>query len=310
MTEFEWIDRYLKPLVRSAGAQGLANDVAIMAAGKSGPLIVTMDTLVAGIHFLEEDAPDTVARKLMRVNVSDILCKGALPKEAMLSVAIPRDMTESDLAAFCAGLGADLEAWGVDLIGGDTVSTTGPLTVTLTLTGECLAGAPTTRSSAQPGDLVFVSGTIGEGTRGLEDARAGRKTAAADFYHVPELAPLAAANLVAQFATASIDVSDGLVSDVGHIAVSSGVGIEIALDTVPFCERVETPEQALELATGGDDYQILMTIRRADRDAFVEAVRSIGYRFTEIGEVTDGAGVALSFRGKPVATPDRTGFSH
>lgn len=310
MSEFEWIDRYLKPLVRSPGAQGLSNDVAELGKGASSPLIVTLDTLVAGIHFLTDDPLDTVARKLIRVNVSDILCKGALPREALLSIAFPKHLEEAAFATFCDGLGADLDAWNIDLLGGDTVSTAGPLTLSLTLTGECLGRGPLFRSGASPGDILVVSGWIGQGVLGLEDARKGRDTDRAAAYRTPQLAPLEAAELVARFASASIDVSDGLLSDARHIASQSGHCIHIDLERVPLYEPVEALDQRLHLVTGGDDYQILMTVKPGDIQAFQEAAGRLAHPFSVIGAVRAGEGLTLSYRGQPVPVPARAGFSH
>lgn len=310
MSEFEWIDRYLKPLVRSSSAQGLNNDVAELGRGASGPLIVTLDTLVSGIHFLADDPLETVAQKLVRVNVSDILCKGAVPREALLSIAFPRHFDEADFEMFCHGLDGDLGAWNIDLLGGDTVATDGPLTLSLTLTGACVARGPVLRSSANPGDSLIVSGEIGHGVLGLEDARQGRDSDHANMYRTPRLAPLAAAELVARYASASIDVSDGLLSDAGHIARQSSQSIHIALERVPLAKPVETLNQVLPLVTGGDDYQILMTVRPEDLSACQKAASQIDYPFTVIGEVRTGEGLSLSFHDEPVPVPDRPGFSH
>lgn len=311
MSEFEWIDRYLKPLVRSDGAQGLNNDVAELAKGTSGPLIVTLDTLIEGVHFLKTDPVDTVARKLVRVNVSDILCKGALPSEALLSVALPDDFSEGEFASFCEGLGEDLEAWGCVLLGGDTVSTPGPLTLSLTLTGVCHKSGPVLRSGALYGDVLAVAGSIGHGILGLNDAKAGRTSRHADHYRVPQLAPLDFAALVARYATASIDVSDGLISDAGHLARQSRHQIQLALNEVPFAVEAGDVNEALRLATGGDDYQILMTLRQSDIEACLAEAKALGQPLSIIGAVTEGeGGVKLTWHDTPVRLPDRPGYRH
>ena len=308
MSEFDWIDRYLRPIVRAPGASGLTNDVAVLRS--DGPVIATMDTIVEGVHFLSTDPIETVAKKLLRVNVSDILCKGAVPRDALLSCAWPAEFSESDFAGFCRALGEDLKQLKTSLVGGDMVRTPGPLTLTMTLTGRCLADGPVSRSGAQRGDIVCVTGEIGHAGFGLEDTRRGRDTAAADRYRVPVLPGREIAALVAQFATASIDISDGLLSDTAHIARTSGTGIALRLEDVPFAQAAHTAEYALQQATSGDDYQTLFTLPSERKEACLEAAQRSGLQLSVIGTVTHGSSVSLSFNGKPVPLPSRSGYTH
>ena len=312
MSEFDWIEKYLKPIAKSAAAMGLSNDVAIVERKKTeARLIASMDTLVEGVHFLAADPRYTVAQKLVRVNVSDILCKGARPSQALLSIAVPQSMSEQNFADFCGGLAADLSLWEVALVGGDTVRTNGPLVLTLTIFGECIAEGPANRSGAKPGDGVFVTGTIGAGVLGLERAISGVEDHFSSHYRVPSIPPLAVADLVARFATSSIDVSDGLVADARHISEASNVSTELDLSCVPWAAAVgDSVDDMLHLATGGDDYQTLFTAAESDEDSLRQEAERCGVNLTRIGVVRPGNDVALRFNQSLVPVPVIAGFNH
>jgi thiamine-monophosphate kinase len=298
MSERDWIDRYIRPLVSAGGADALRDDVAMLTSGSVQ--IVTMDTLVEGVHFLSSDPLDTVGQKLLRVNVSDIYAKGALPLEALLSVAWPKGRRETEFAALMSGVGRDLAMFKVALIGGDFVSTDGPLVLTLALTGSCLGAGPIRRSGARVGDSIFIGGEIGWGAVGLAAARDGGSVQDAGRYRVPSISTAAQARTVCDSATASMDVSDGLLFDAQRLAQASGLGLVIALDAVPLAGDVTDLEDIIRLCSGGDDYQILMTTR--------------GYEapdgFTKIGIVTAGNNLALTYKNEPVNLPETLGFEH
>ncbi|MGB2219692.1 MAG: thiamine-phosphate kinase [Henriciella sp.] len=298
MQEAEWIDRYIKPLVTSKGAFELTDDVAVLTPYET--TIVTMDTLVEAVHFLAADPLDTVGRKLLRVNISDIYAKGAAPGEALLSIAWPRHRDEVEFAALMAGIGDDLEAFNVSLIGGDLVTTDGPLILSLTLTGQIIGPAAIHRNGAKAGDGIFVTGQIGFGDVGLAAAQRGDCEDLAARYRVPLLAPLQAAAAVATHATASMDVSDGLLLDAQRLCKASRVGLVLDLDCVPLAEPSDDLAIVIRQCTGGDDYQILMTAP-ADRDLT---------NFTRIGQVVEGDGLGLKWRGNTVDLPDILGFLH
>lgn len=297
MDEFDLIRRYFAPLATSPGADGLRDDVAEVAPG----LIATKDAIVEGIHFLPEDPLSTVAKKLVRVNVSDIIAKGGEPDAALLALVWPKGRSVGELDDFARALGADLAKWGAHLVGGDTTSTDGPLTLTLTLLGRVGERGPVRRAGAQAGDDVWVTGTIGDGWLGLMAAKGafGKLTAEArnllvSRYRVPEPPRLKFADLVAQVATASIDVSDGLVADAGHVAEASGLGIVIEAKDVPLSavgEGYLTNAKAdlKALLTGGDDYQTLFTAPPSAR----EAIKASKEAVTRIGRVEQGAGVKV-----------------
>ena len=294
MDEFDLIKSYFAPLATSAGADALRDDVAEIAPG----LIATKDAIVEGIHFLPGDPIGTVAQKLVRVNVSDIVAKGGRPDAALLALVWPKGRDKAEIAEFARVLGNDLAKWGAHLVGGDTTSTDGPLTLTLTLMGRVGERGPVRRSGAQVGDDVWVTGTIGDGLLGLMAAqgRFGKLSAEASNllvsrYRVPEPPKLAFADLVAKVATGSVDVSDGLVADAGHVAEASGVRIVIRACNVPLsavAESYVTNGRVTlgALLTGGDDYQTLFT---APPSARVE----IAARASRIGVVEAGSGVSV-----------------
>jgi thiamine-monophosphate kinase len=297
MDEFELIRKYFAPLATSPGADRLRDDVAEIAPG----LIATVDAIVEGAHFLPTDPLDTVARKLVRVNVSDIVGKGGRPDAALLALIWPKSRPTTEIESFAAALGEDLKHWGAHLVGGDTTATDGPLTLSLTLLGRVGPRGPVRRSGAWPGDDIWVTGTIGDGWLGLMAAKGGfgklspeDRGFLAARYRVPEPPPLAIAGLVAEFATASIDVSDGLVADAGHVADASGVGIVIQAADVPLSAAgqgyLANPKaDLLALLTGGDDYQTLFTAPVSQR----AAISGSGHAVTRIGNVEKGEGVRV-----------------
>ena len=310
MDEFDLIRRYFAPLATSQGADGLNDDVAEIAPG----LIATKDAIVEGIHFLADDPLESVAQKLLRVNVSDIIAKGGKPDAALLALVWPKGRPHEQLEGFARGLRKDLARWGAHLVGGDTTSTDGPLTLTLTLMGKVGARGPVRRSGAKAGDDVWVTGVIGDGWLGLQAAtgKLGQLSAEAanllvSKYRVPEPPRLAFADVVAAHATASIDVSDGLVADAGHIAQASGVAILIRAADVPLSPAVQSYVDNARVAfaqilTGGDDYQTLFTAPPSARAAITGATR--------IGEVSAGQGVSvLDAAGLPMVF-ERPGFRH
>lgn len=298
MTERDWIEHYIRPLVTAPGAANLRDDVALLSG--SGAMVATMDTLVAGRHFLASDALETVGRKLIRVNVSDILAKGAMPHEALLSVSWPVEFGEAGFAALMSGLGEDLRALEIALIGGDFIRTEGPLTLTLTLTGRCVGEGPVRRSGGRIGNQIWVSGEIGWGHVGLIAAQDGGDALAADRYRVPILPDVSAAQTVSALGSASMDVSDGLFLDTLQLAEASGCGAVIDLSRVPLAKQSSDITEILAQCSGGDDYQILMTTAP---DAAPDG-------FTAIGTLIEKPGLALIFEGQPVNTPETLGFEH
>lgn len=320
--EFETIERLLKPLAHPEWGRGLADDVAVLPSRPGHDLVLTKDAIVEGVHFLPDDPLDTVARKLLRVNLSDLAAKGAQPFGYLLSCFWSDRCGWPEREAFAAGLAQDQARFGVHLLGGDTVKTPGPASFSLTALGWTPAGRAVSRAGAQPGDLVFVTGVIGDGLLGLRAARGElalepeRLDALAAHYRTPT-PRLDFADVVRDFATASVDVSDGLFADLAHVARASGVGVEVNLNVLPlstpaqawFADRVD-PQLSLEdLAAGGDDYEIAFTAHpRHEETLRHEAERRL-LRLTRIGHVVDGDGLAVTYDGRPVV-PARQGWTH
>lgn len=318
MSEFGDIARLFRPLAFGAPeALNLQDDAAVIPARPGYDLVVTKDAIVEGVHFLPGDTPSDIARKLLRVNLSDLAAKGAEPYAAFLAVAWPQTIGDGARETFAAGLGEDLKRFCVVLLGGDTVSTPGPLTASLTALGWVEAGRMVRRATARAGDRLLVSGAIGDGGLGLEAARGGlTRLSPADRlrlikrYRLPEPRLDLRAALLAH-ATAAADVSDGLLADAGHIGEASGVGLQIALERLPLSIAAlawlgaEDDQAAARawLASAGDDYEVVCTARPEACPALVEA------GFTEIGAVVDGEGVSATFQGRAIEV-GRRGWTH
>ncbi|KJS35860.1 MAG: hypothetical protein VR74_14980 [Hyphomonas sp. BRH_c22] len=311
MAEKDWIARYFAPLAKGQGAAGLRDDVAQL--GTTGPVAITVDAMVEGVHFLASDPIDTVARKLVRANVSDLLASGAEPAEALLTLGWPKARGEAEIAAFSAALGDELSAWGAQLIGGDTVTSPLGLFLSLTLTGRCLADGPVRRTGAKPGDAVWLTGCIGGAARGWEAVSGGDKGVAGgwrDAYRLPDLPPLAAAAFIARHASAAMDVSDGLLIDARSLAAASGVSLEIDLGAVPFAGGADGEAEMLKLATWGDDYQVLFTAPEAASATIAQQASDEGIQLARIGKISDMSGLSLILRGRNVNLPETLGFEH
>jgi thiamine-monophosphate kinase len=316
--EFELIAKLFAPLsVKAAGAYGLTDDAATIQPPPGCELVVTADLLTADVHFRAVDPPELIARKALRVNLSDLAAKGAAPLGYLLSLALPRDWTLPWMQAFAGGLDVDQDIFSVALLGGDTTSTAGPLTIAITAFGFVPAGTMLRRNGAKPGDLVFVSGTIGDAGLGLAalngdlpNISSSDRDALVSRYQRPS-PRLALGGALRGVATASLDVSDGLLADLGHIAKISGLRLAVDADRIPLSPALRTSGGSLLSAvTAGDDYEIAFTAPAAKRDKVLRAAAQAAMPVTEIGRVEAGAGVALldsSGREIPVS---RTGYRH
>ena len=303
MPEFDWISRYFAPLAASEGADGLRDDVAVLDT-EGGVLVATVDALVEGVHFFSDDPIETIARKLVRVNVSDLIAKGARPREALLTLGWSEARSENELAAFAKALGEELAQWGARLVGGDTVRNPGGLFLSLTMTGLCGANGPVRRLGAQDGDDLWVTGEIGAGALGLAAARGEIEDAEMlTRYRVPSIPQLSTSDIIAKYATASLDISDGLLADALHLAEASGVRLRLDLDTVPLARPATDLEALLALCTGGDDYQVLFSARPEYREMLVSNAK-------RIGNVEAGSGLKISHAGRRVNLPETLGYQH
>ena len=312
MAERDWITRYFVPLATSENAAGLTDDVAQLRSSDHSQ-IVTVDSLVEGVHFRPEDPIDAVARKLVRVNVSDILASGAVPSEALLALGWPKGRREEDLERFAAALGEELNDWGIDLVGGDTVSVPSDLFVSLTLTGDCIReSGPVRRKGAQPGDRVWITGLIGAARQGFLALQAGELDSPWSMhYHAPQLPPATTGELIATYANSAMDVSDGLLRDASTLAAASGVGIRLELDRVPFAGEPCELTEKLDLACWGDDYQALFTAPETATESILSFASEAGIRISQIGEIrASELSLTVFDAGHRVNLPETLGFEH
>ena len=283
--EFSLIARHFRPLA-GAGALDLGDDAAVLAPPPGRDLVVAADAMVGGVHFLPDDPPDLVARKLLRTNLSDLAAMGAAPLGYLMTVSAPRTTPDAWFAAFAAGLAQDQAEFGVTLLGGDTTSTPGPVSLSLTILGTVAPGEAIRRVGAQPGDLLFVTGTLGDGALGLRAARgeiADPDGYLADRYRLPRpRLGVARHGIVA----AALDVSDGLVQDVGHLCRAAGCGAEIRAADLPLSPsaRALLPQALTTILTGGDDYELAMAVRPEHATALRESAVPV----TRIGRFVEG----------------------
>jgi thiamine-monophosphate kinase len=318
------IARYFKPLAIDPGAFGLNDDAAILKA-LGNDIVVTTDALVEGVHFLPDDPADTIAQKALRVNLSDLAAKGADPAGFVLALAL-RKVDETWLAAFARGLGVDATAFGCPLLGGDTVSTPGPLMISITAFGRVAPGKMVHRSGAKPGDQVVVTGTIGDALLGLDILKGGRTAAAlADDaasrdvlvgrYRVPQPRSVLA-SAIRSHAHAAMDVSDGLAGDLAKLCAASGVSAVIDLKSLPLSKAASTVLAAgavgmAEFISGGDDYEILCAVPQDAFEDFAGMARAADVAVSPIGTIIAGESVPkwLDAQGRELSLT-RTSYSH
>jgi thiamine-monophosphate kinase len=304
-SEFELIARYFAPMA-GEGALGLLDDAGIITPPPGHDLVITTDMLVAGVHFFPDDPPALIARKALRVNLSDLAAKGAKPLGFLLGLGLPRDWNSGWLEAFANGLGEDCRHYACPLLGGDTVKASGGLTLSVTAFGSVPAGTMVRRTAAGAGDALYVTGTIGDSAVGLQarlvpDAPWFKGLAPADqawlldAYLLPE-PRVALAGLIAAYASAAMDISDGFAGDLVKMMSPSALGVTIALDAVPLAAAARA---AIELApsllksalTGGDDYEVLLTVPAAREAAFVAEAKRLGHTVYRLATVS-GASAA------------------
>lgn len=302
MTEFGLIARHFRPLAAAAGLD-LMDDAAVLAPPGGRELVISADAMVAGVHFLADDPADLVARKLLRVNLSDLAAMGAVPLGYLLTVALPRPLDEGWLAGFARGLALDQDEFRIALLGGDTVATPGPVTLSLTILGHVAPGRAWRRSGGQTGDELWVTGSIGDAALGLLALRgelADPDGVLADRYHLPR--PRLGLPL-GEVVHAAMDLSDGLVQDCGHLAAASGLAAVIQVGDVPLSPAARACDRLATCLTGGDDYELLIAAAAAD----APALQRCG--LTRIGRLEAGAGVrVLDEAGLPMTLPG--GWDH
>jgi thiamine-monophosphate kinase len=318
------IAHYFRPLATDPGAFGLVDDAAVLKT-QGDDIVVTTDAIVEGVHFLPQDPPGTIARKALRVNLSDLAAKGAVPAGFVLTLAL-RDADDAWLEPFARGLGEDAALFSCPLLGGDTVSTPGPLMISITAFGRVPVGKMVHRSGAKPGDRVVVTGTIGDAALGLGilNGAAAATALAGDAaakemlvgrYRVPEPRN-ALAKAVRDHASAAMDVSDGLAGDLAKLCAASGVSAVIDAQSIPLSVPAATllarGTVGIEaIVSGGDDYEILCAISENHFEAFAQAAGLAGVAVTSIGTVIGGATVPrfLDPQGREIAL-QRFSYSH
>lgn len=310
------IARYFAPLALHPGAYGLTDDAASLIVPDGQELVVTMDTLISGVHFRGDDPADLIARKALRVNLSDLAAKGAEPFGYFLSLALGSGWTQAWLGAFAAGLAADQKSFGVSLYGGDTVRTPGPLTISVTALGTVPVGRMVARGTARAGDHLFVTGTIGDAALGLRVTGPGDggREYLRRRYLVPE-PRLALKNALLETASAAMDISDGLLGDLAKMCAASGAGASIDRHRIPLSEAARdrlraTPGIWDTILTGGDDYEILAAVPADRVDRFQELARLSAIVVSPFGMIEANEGIRLFDGSKKITLPDDLSFEH
>ena len=318
------IARYFRPLAKHPAALGLSDDAALLTPPPGCDLVLTTDGVIVGVHAFPDDRPDMIGRKALRINLSDLAAKGAKPLGFLMALSLPAAVDEAWLAAFAGGLGEDADRYGCPLLGGDTDRTPGPLAVSITAFGAVPQGKMVKRSTAKPGDVVVVTGTIGDSAlgvllrRGEALAKRWKLTDAMSAhlkqrYLLPEPRNTLAEALL-QHASAAMDVSDGLAGDLAKLCRASGVAAEVDVGRVPFSEAVSTAVAAgpavLQTAlSGGDDYELLLTLAPGKFPALSAVAHQAGVPVTEIGRIETGEGARFLDDGRTL-TFSRPGYSH
>jgi thiamine-monophosphate kinase len=309
------------PLATHPGALGLSDDAAFLAAEPDTDIVLKTDAIIGGVHFVAEDDARDVARKALRVNLSDLAAKGASPRGFLLSLALPADIQNDWLQHFAQGLREDAETYKCPLFGGDTDRTPGPITVSVAMIGVVPKGSMVRRAGAKQGDLIFVTGSIGDASLGLQ-LRKGENWNLSAAQHEHLLARYllpqprnALAEAVRTHASASMDVSDGLAGDLTKLCRVSKVAATVDVPRVPFSDAASAvmaadPAMREAALTGGDDYEILCTVPPDRRDSFRAAAQSVGVALTEIGTISLGQGARFVDGNGKVLKFNKLAFSH
>jgi thiamine-monophosphate kinase len=315
------IARYFQPIATDPGALGLSDDAAFIKPQPGCDLVLKTDAIIGGVHFFADDAADDVARKALRVNLSDLAAKGAKPLGFLLSLALPKETGDDWLSGFAEGLREDAARFGCPLFGGDTDRTPGPVTISIAMFGSVPEGTMVRRAGAKPGDRVFVSGSIGDAALGLV-MRKGATWQLGDAerehlrsrYLLPQPRN-ALAEAVRGHASSAMDVSDGLAGDFAKLCRASRVAAGIEVARVPLSDAAKAVLAAepamLETAlTGGDDFEIVCTVPAGKADSFRAAAKAADVAVSEIGEIKAGEGVRFVDSDGQALAFKRASFSH
>lgn len=318
--ELSIIDRFFRPLA-GEGAFNLRDDAGVIAPPPGHEIVVTTDMVARGVHFLD-DPPDTIAKKALRVNLSDLAAKGATPMAYVLSLGLSPEIDDTWLAGFVSGLREDQAQFGIRLLGGDTIAVPDRTVASITAFGSVSKGHMVRRSGGRPGDKLYVSGAIGGSAAGLalitreEGPWTGlserQRALLVHRYRVPEPRNQLAPALI-EFASAAIDVSDGLVGDCDKVCAASGCSAVIEADKVPLAAGLEgsgRPDLVARLLTHGEDFEILCAVPAAKGAAFEARASAVGVTVTEIGKLVEGQKLpVVLFEGRPLSL-SRRAFVH
>jgi thiamine-monophosphate kinase len=320
LKERDLIRRLFAPMA-GQGARQLRDDCAVITPPPNRDLVLTKDMMASGVHFLPDDPPETVAHKLLAVNLSDLAAKGAVPLGCLLGLALPTDCPDAWIEEFAAGLGAATHHFACPLLGGDTIRGVDRITLSLTAYGHVAPGAAFDRRAAQPGDLLVLSGIVGDAGLGLVQLQQGGAQDASLIarYRTP-MPQLALGQALVGLARACADVSDGVLADARQIAEASSCAIHIDLDAMPLSKAFGAASQQNELeqklfaATAGDDYELLFTISPDKKAWLLTLSQSLGVRLTVIGACMNpqppGKSLTVYWRDGRDVTPQNLGFEH
>jgi thiamine-monophosphate kinase len=315
------IVRFFKPLATHPGALAFADDAAVLTPPAGCDLVLTTDAIVAGVHFFPDDPPGSLARKALRVNLSDLAAKGARPLGFLMSIALTNDTTDSWLSSFAAALQSEAVNYACPLLGGDTDRTPGPLSVTISAFGSLPSGTMVRRAGATPGDRVLVTGTVGDAALGLQLRRGAAWKVSLETrefllsrYLVPQ-PRVALADALRAHASAAMDVSDGLVGDLVKLCRVSGVSASVSVPAVPLSDATKAtlatdPAQLATVLTGGDDYEILCTVPPDRLAGFHAAAELANVPVTDIGVIRAGEGAAFISADSSPLRLDQLSYSH
>lgn len=305
--EFDLIARYLKPLATQSGAFNLQDDAAIIDVPTGKKLVMSKDILVGNVHFFSDDLPDLIARKALRTNISDIISKGADPAYYALGLCFPHKADGAFMEAFAQGLEADQDLYNLSLLGGDTTRSQNDFMISVTMFGLVSERGPVTRLNARPNEAIYVSGHLGSSSLGLlslnkpSSMKSLSPEALSDLqaaYLLPQ-PPFGIQSIISDYASASMDISDGILADLTHLCRSSGVSAQIIQEHLPLNDSVKAalkkyPSLIKTAIKGGDDYQCLMTISRKREADFVDACKKMGHKVTRIGQTIERQDYPLS----------------
>ena len=313
MSEFDLIQEYFLPLAGPQGL-GLLDDAAHFAAPNDMDIILSVDSFVEGIHFPQGKFDADIATRLLRVNLSDLAAKAASPRGYLLSLAWPKGRSLKQLKDFCRGMAQSQEKFGLKLWGGDTVATTGPVVASITIIGLAPTGQSPKRFGAKAGDDIWLSGYPGKGYLGLEFVEKRDDNALFNEYFYRPEPRLELKNILRTYASASLDISDGLIADIGKMANSSHLQAQVDIEKIFFPKMMtelikETPKILIELITHGDDYEVAFTAHPDYRDDILANAKALDFEVSRIGRCRLGEGVEFCIDGSALKI-NKAGYDH